>query len=233
MTVEAIIFDWDGTLMDSEARILACLNAAFQEINQPIPDRHQARQIIGLGLDEALATLVPQLTIGIRKDLAERYRAHFLADHFQPSPLFPGVTDMLKQLHTEGLKLAIATGKSRRGLEIAFRQTGLEPLFHATRCADETQSKPHPQMLLELLAELNTTAATTLMVGDTSFDMDMARQIQMPAVAVSQGVHSPERLLACQPLVCLPSIQQFLAWLQQFDSLPAVNDRDSQRPVGT
>jgi phosphoglycolate phosphatase len=214
MSFKLIVFDWDGTLMDSEARIVACIHAAFADLGLPLPSAAAARDIIGLGLGEAMATLWPESRPEDRHALVERYRHHFLVANETASELFPGVVETLNWLRGRDYLLAVATGKSRRGLDLVLGTTGLGGYFQATRCADETFSKPHPQMLLEIMDELGARGDETLMVGDTEYDMEMARNAGAHALAVCYGVHAPERLLAQGPLGCLADLVDIPAWLQ-------------------
>jgi len=210
---ELLVFDWDGTLMDSEARIVACLQGAIADLELPARDVAALRNIIGLGLAEAIETLFPGSDAATRQAVVERYRHHFLVADPTPSALFEGAAEVLHGLAAQGYLLAVATGKGRRGLDKVLAETGLGPLFHATRCADETFSKPHPQMLLELMEHLGADPQATLMIGDTEYDMEMARNARTHALAVSYGVHHPERLLRHQPLGCLDRIGDLPVWL--------------------
>ncbi len=210
---ELVVFDWDGTLMDSQARIVACIQAAFADADLEPPSRQAASDIIGLGLDEALGRLCPRCNAGQRAALVTYYRRHFLDTNETPSQLFPGARAMLERLSGEGYLLAVATGKSRAGLAKELEITGLGDLFAATRCADETFSKPHPQMLLELMGELGVRSVQTLMVGDTEYDLQMAANACAWSLAVCYGVHPPARLLACEPLACLESLAEIPDWL--------------------
>ena len=210
---DLIVFDWDGTLMDSEARIVDCLQAAFADIGRPVPSRAAAADVIGLGLDEAMSQLWPEAGAAERQLVAGHYRRHFLGRHPTPSALFPHARETLERLHAEGYLLAVATGKSRRGLEQSLDETGLRALFHATRCADETFSKPHPRMLRELMDELGATPERTLMIGDTEYDLLMAANAGADALAVCYGVHTPERLQALGPLACLSGLAVIPDWL--------------------
>jgi phosphoglycolate phosphatase len=213
MRFKLIVFDWDGTLMDSEARIVSCIQAAFADVGETPPSRDASRDVIGLGLDEAMTVLWPDGEVDQRRRLVDRYRYHFLGANETESSLFPGARDLLEGLGERGHLLAVATGKSRRGLEIAMAGTGLKGLFHATRCADETLSKPHPEMLLQLMDELGTAPAETLMVGDTEYDMQMARAAGVGALAVCYGVHAPERLQLHGPLHCVADLRDIPEWL--------------------
>jgi phosphoglycolate phosphatase len=206
-----IVFDWDGTLMDSAAAIVAAIQAASRDLTLPVPVDQKARHVIGLGLADALSYLFPELHAAGYEAVADRYRYHYLArDH--EIPLFEGAREMLGELAAAGFLLAVATGKSRRGLDRALDATGLASRFDATRCADEAFSKPHPAMLLELMDELGADAETTLMVGDTTHDLEMARNARVAPVAVTYGAHSRESLSACAPLACLDTVPALRAW---------------------
>jgi phosphoglycolate phosphatase len=214
MSFRLLVFDWDGTLMDSAARIVACMQAAARDRGRVVPSDSAVRNIIGLGLDEAVHALFPDARDrGEVRTLAERYRHHFLGADTTPSELFPGAARGLRRLEQKGYLLAVATGKGRRGLDSALQATGLAALFHATRCADETFSKPHPAMLLELMSELGAAPHETLMIGDTEYDLAMAANAGTPALAVSYGAHEPERLLRHGPLGCVDSVAEIEAWL--------------------
>lgn len=215
MSLELIVFDWDGTLMDSEARIVACIQAAFAELGLPEPPREEARDIIGLGLAQAMRRLHPDADSRLLAELVAHYRRQYLITNETPSVLFPGARETLDWMIGQGYRLAVATGKSRAGLDQSLAETGLVGFFHATRCADETFSKPNPQMLFELMDELGARPEETLMVGDTEYDMQMARNAKVHALAVGYGVHSPDRLLAHRPLACLDSLHAVPGWLTQ------------------
>ncbi len=215
MSFKLIVFDWDGTLMDSEARIVGCIQSAFADLGEMPPPREIAREVIGLGLEEAMTMLWPDGSVQERRALVDRYRFHFLGGSETESNLFPGARELVQDLNARGLLLAIATGKSRRGLEAALTSTGLRNHFHATRCADETFSKPHPEMLLQVMDELEADKSETLMVGDTEYDMEMARNAGVAALAVAYGVHHPERLLRHAPLDCVHELQELRAWLER------------------
>jgi phosphoglycolate phosphatase len=195
--IRFIVFDWDGTLMDSEAQIVSCLHASIADLSlEPMTDA-TVRNVIGLGLREAIDMLVP---------------GREAACH-EGSSLFAGAREVLEFVRDNGLKLGVATGKARRGLLRVLEQTGLSDCFDATRCADETCSKPHPQMLLELMDELGVTPHQTLMVGDTEYDMEMAANAGAGKVAVRSGVHSEERLNRHAPLVCLDQVTELPSWM--------------------
>jgi phosphoglycolate phosphatase len=211
---DLIVFDWDGTLMDSESKIVRCMQAAAVDTGIADPGSDAIRNIIGLGLNEAILALFPEQTAARRADLIEGYRRHFLELDSTDMPLFPGVTQGLTQLTQQGYLLAIATGKARRGLNRVLDDTGLRHLFVSSRCADEAFSKPHPQMLEDILDETGIDAGRALMVGDTVYDMEMARSAQVAGLAVSYGVHARERLLDSGALACLDSFPAVCAWVK-------------------
>lgn len=212
--VRLIVFDWDGTLMDSETQIVNSMFGAIADLHLEARSADQCRNIIGLGLREAIDALYPGQGTEFAARFVDRYRHHWftIAHH---SELFPGTRETLQLLKDAGFLLAIATGKGRLGLDKALDLSGLEDLFAATRCADETRSKPHPQMLEEILQQLGVTARQTLMVGDTEYDMHMAQEAGVYPVAVSYGVHDRQRLLQHQPLVCLDTITELVDWLAE------------------
>lgn len=218
---QLIVFDWDGTLIDSEARIVNCMRAAIQDLQLPERSHDAMRNVIGLGLQEALATLYPEGNQSIYQELVERYRHHFLVQNDTPSELFAGVEALLDGLSARGHYLAIATGKGRVGLEKALDETGLRDYFDYTRCADETRSKPHPQMLEEIMDRLGVEPHETLMIGDTEYDMQMANNAGTAALAVSYGVHEKQRLLACNPLECVDDVTALHGWLLNNNELKA------------
>jgi phosphoglycolate phosphatase len=209
-----IIFDWDGTLMDSEAKIVASARAAAHDLALPGLAPERVRNIIGLGLQEASEALFPGRDAGFHARFIECYRHHFLVADQTPMPLFEGAAETLAALSEDGYLLAVATGKARRGLNRVMEETGLEHLFGASRCADEAPSKPHPQMLREIMDELGVGGAETVMVGDTEYDLAMARNAGTHAIAVSYGVHACERLLQFAPLTCLDRISELTEWLR-------------------
>jgi phosphoglycolate phosphatase len=210
-----VVFDWDGTLMDSEARIVACLRAAVTDLNLEPRTTEQYKNIIGLGLAEALQTLFPEQPASMYDALVERYRHHFLDADATPSRLFEGAEETVRSLAERGFFLAVATGKGRRGLDRVLADTGLGQWFHTTRCADETFSKPHPQMLLEIMDVLGAEPHETLMVGDTEYDMELARNAGARAMAVSYGVHRLERLLPHGPLGHIDDIRDLVPWIDE------------------
>ncbi|WP_020394526.1 HAD-IA family hydrolase [Thiolinea disciformis] len=213
-----VIFDWDGTLIDSQAHIIDCIERASLAAGVEPAKPEAIRHIIGLGLLEAMQTLYPSLSTQQQQRVADEYRAEFMLRNHKPLPLFDGARLTLEYLAANGYELAIATGKSRAGLNKVLQEMDLKQLFPVTRCADETLSKPHPLMLQEILQAYDRKPAEALMIGDTTYDLEMARAIQMDALGVSCGAHDVERLLACQPRACLNSVQDLPAWLEQQDS---------------
>ena len=205
---ELIIFDWDGTIIDSQAHILSCMKKAIADENLDIPDDGAIRHIIGLSLNRAIATLFPDQSQTTVQSVADHYRKHFFSVDEQPSELFNGAEHTIRDLHASGYYLAVATGKGRRGLDIALQSTGLAPFFHITRCADETRSKPDPLMLDEILTDLDLSVDKAIMVGDTSYDMDMAGNINMDCVAVTYGMHDLHLLKNSSPTYVIDSIDQ-------------------------
>lgn len=212
---ELVVFDWDGTLMDSEARIVKCLQLAAVDAGLPAPPRREAKQVIGLGLSEALQRLFPAAGASDLQRLVERYRGYFLGDELTESELFEGAREVLEELASGPVLLAVATGKSRRGLDRELERSNLSHYFQITRCADETFSKPHPQMLLEIMRELGIEPRQTLMVGDTEFDVQMAGNAGALALGVGYGVHEPDRLMAAGAVDCLSKIHDLPAWLDR------------------
>jgi phosphoglycolate phosphatase len=202
-TIKLVIFDWDGTISDSVARIVSSMQRAAVELDMAVPSYLEVQEIIGLGLTEAAFRLFPQATREQVFQLQTSYSQHYRAEDSAPCAFFPGVEETLQQLKAEGYQLAVATGKSRAGLDRVLLNLGMEDFFHNSRCADETLSKPHPLMLEELLTEFDLSAEAAVMVGDTEFDMEMAVNAGMPRIAVSYGAHHADRLRAFEPLACL------------------------------
>ncbi len=212
--VQLIVFDWDGTLMDSETQIVHALQASIQDMALEERSIDECRNIIGLGLQEAIDELYPGQEDGFTARFVERYRQHWFSSAHH-SDLFPGSRETLTLLKDAGFMLGVATGKGRTGLDRVLADTGLGDLFTVTRCSDETRSKPHPQMLQEILQETGIKPRHALMVGDTEYDLKMANNAGMWPVAVNYGVHTPERLLEHKPLVCLDTITELVDWLAE------------------
>jgi len=201
--------------MDSEARILDCVKAAVTDLRLPLPPDEAISDIIGLGLREAIDRLFPGADEELYQGIVDGYRRHFLEGSRVPSRLFAGSREVIETLAARQYLLAVATGKGRMGLDAVLESTETAALFHATRCADEAFSKPHPAMLEQLLEELGVSPGEALMIGDTEYDMQMAANAGVAALAVSYGVHPPERLLRHAPLGCLNDIRELPGWLDQ------------------
>lgn len=215
MRYRLVIFDWDGTLMDSVARIVDCMQAASRDAGWGELAPESIRNIIGLGLPEAIASLCPGIAPERAELLHSRYAWHFVEGSDTPMRFYAGVEAGLAGLHGRGgQRLAVATGKSRRGLDRIFRESDSGHWFHASRTADETRSKPHPRMLEELLVELEVPLEEAVMVGDTEYDLEMARAIGMDRVAVTWGVHAPERLAVSEPNFAADTVPELFDWLQ-------------------
>jgi phosphoglycolate phosphatase len=212
--LKLLVFDWDGTLMDSQARILNCMRAAIREMGAATRSDEEILNIIGLGLAEAIQTLYPEQNRAFVNVIAESYREHFLELDQTPSALFDKVREVLQGLRESGYLLAVATGKARQGLEKGFETTQLQELFHSSRCADETTSKPHPHMLQEIITDLGMSPAETLMIGDTEYDMQMSNHAGTHALAVSYGVHALPRLMRHNPLGYIDAIAELPQWLE-------------------
>ncbi len=212
-TYELLVFDWDGTLMDSAHRIVTCMQLAASDSGHEVPATEAVRNIIGLGLQEAVELLFPGLSEQTRTGLIDAYRDHWLGTGIPDSTLFPGAETVLQQFAEAGYLLAVATGKSRHGLDRVLADTGLGPLFHMTRCADEAHSKPHPQMLQDILTDLDTSPSEALVIGDTEYDMQMAGSAGVDAVGVVHGVHSSDRLRAHGALTVLNHLEELPKWL--------------------
>jgi phosphoglycolate phosphatase len=212
---DLIVFDWDGTLMDSTVAIVRCIQAAARDVGLPVPSDEAAAHVIGLALPEAMQAAVPDMAPAMYPRMVERYRYHFLTkDH--ELVLFKGVRELLNELSQQGYFLAVATGKSRVGLNRALNSCGLLSLFDATRCADETFSKPHPAMLQELTRELGQDMRRTVMIGDTTHDLLMAKNAGAAAIAVEYGAHPVDQLQACRPLYSAKTVAELQAWLAEY-----------------
>ncbi len=213
---DLIAFDWDGTLFDSTALITRCIQAAVVDVGGVRPTDKNAAYVIGLGLMEALAHAAPDVPADKYPLLGERYRHHY-GLHQGDIVFFDGAVALLQALRAHGYLLAVATGKSRRGLDEAMTRDVdgvlLSSLFHASRTADQTRGKPHPQMLQELMAELGTSPERTLMVGDTTHDLQMAVNAGCPSAGVSYGAHEPAAFESLKPLMVAHTVQDLHDWL--------------------
>nr|WP_110664916.1 HAD-IA family hydrolase [Salinicola halophilus] len=209
-----VVFDWDGTLMDSAPRIVACMQQAAEAFGGRVPSAAAIRDIIGLGLPEAIERLYPGTTEAGRERLQRAYGESFRAADQSPAPFFPDVVEGLERLHRSGeCQMAVATGKSRRGLDRTFAHTDAARWFADSRTADLTRSKPHPLMLEELLAARGIGVADAVMVGDTEYDLEMARAIGMDRIAVTYGVHDRRRLERSDPILVADDFSKVVDWL--------------------
>jgi phosphoglycolate phosphatase len=211
---DLIVFDWDGTLMDSTSTIVKCIQAAAKDLGLPIPRDEAASHVIGLGLHEAMQAAMPNIDPAFYPRMVERYRYHYLSKDHELT-LFAGVREMLQELAQDAYFLAVATGKSRVGLNRAMNAVGVLSLFDATRCADETFSKPHPAMLQELTRELGQDLKRTVMIGDTTHDLLMANNAGAAGVAVHYGAHPVDQLDACAPMYSASSVSDLHRWLSE------------------
>jgi len=211
---ELIVFDWDGTLADSTALIADAIVNACRDLGEPLPGDDAARYVIGLGFTSAVAHVAPGLDPASYPAFAAAYRKHYLQGEARVR-LFDGVREMLSDLDAAGYRLAVATGKSRTGLEHALSHCGLHGVFHATRCADEGMPKPHPDMLLNLMRFLAADPARTLMVGDTTHDLELARNAGADCVAVSYGAHAASVLAPLSPRAVIESLPALRSWLAE------------------
>lgn len=209
---DAVIFDWDGTVMDSTHSIVEAIQSACADIKLPIPDASQASWVIGLSLESALYHCVPTLTAEQLPLFLERYRFHFLRRDPEIK-LFEGIVDLLDTLRQRPVALGVATGKSRVGLDRVLGTMQLHHYFDTTRCADESFGKPHPGMLLEILDELNLRPDQLLMVGDTSHDIQMATSAGVDSMAVTYGAHDKRTLLEAEPTIMVSSVGEMQSWL--------------------
>lgn len=199
--------------MDSERQIVHCMQAAAAELELVVPARDEVRRIIGLGLPEAILELFPGHAPDTREAVRQAYARHFVAEAGGRSELFPGAMELLHGLCARGHLLAIATGKSRLGLDRVLAQTGLHEFFDITRCADETASKPNPRMLDEILATLSLAPGEAIMIGDTTFDLEMAARAEMRSIGVAHGVHEAEALERHGPLAIVPDLGALALYL--------------------
>jgi phosphoglycolate phosphatase len=209
---DLIAFDWDGTLFDSTAIITRSIQMAVGDVGGTVPSDHEASYVIGLGLMQALAHAAPDVPQDKYPELGERYKFHYMR-HQNDISLFPGVLPMLADLRAQGHLLAVATGKSRRGLDEVLHAVELKDVFHASRTADETAGKPHPRMLHELMAELGVPAERVLMVGDTTHDLQLALNASCASLGVSYGAHEPAAFELLKPRFIAHSVAQLHDWL--------------------
>jgi len=210
-----LVFDWDGTLMDSQQEIVSCFQAAAKDVGLHIPTADEVHNVIGLGMFEAVHGIFPELdSKESQQAFIERYRFYYFSPDKLPSVLFEGVDKMIRSLSDKGYFMAVATGKGRRGLDESLKRTGFDEIFHYTRCVDEAHSKPHPQMILDIMDYLGVETEDTLMIGDTEYDLQMATNANVHSVAVACGAHDKDRLFKHNPQVCLEQTKELEAWLK-------------------
>ncbi|MDW5443680.1 HAD-IA family hydrolase [Polaromonas sp. SM01] len=214
LNFDLIAFDWDGTLFDSTKIIVRCIQAAVRDVGGTVPSDEAAAYVIGLGLMQALAHAAPDVPKDKYPELGARYRHHYIT-HQHDISLFDGVLPLLAALKGRGHKLAVATGKSRLGLDEALQAVELKGCFDGSRTADETVGKPHPRMLHELMNEFGVTPARTLMIGDTTHDLQMALNAACPSVGVSYGAHESDVFAVLSPRFIAHSVQELYDWLIQ------------------
>ncbi|WVN42628.1 HAD-IA family hydrolase [beta proteobacterium MWH-UniP1] len=213
--VELVIFDWDGTVVDSTPTITQAILNACRDIGVGVPAEQDASWVIGLGLQDALSRIAPNLSADQQARLTDRFRFHYLS-HDKALRPFPGMTAVFDHLKEAGLPLAVATGKSRVGLERAFDATSTRHYFDTSRCADETDPKPAPTMVLEICEELSISPAAALVIGDTTHDILMAQSAGASALAVGYGAHQTQDLLQAKPLGCMQSVTELQNWIRQW-----------------
>ena len=208
-----VIFDWDGTLQDSIGSIVACTQATLAELDQQQPDDKVIRDSIGLGLREMVERFAPGHDEPLFQDIVRVYRRLWFGEYRFRHQLFPGVREVLAELARRGTLMAVATAKSRRGLDEDLATTDLGSYFAATCTADESRSKPHPQMILDILSQLGVAPEDSLMIGDTTHDLEMAHNAGVAAAAVLTGSHGREELRQASPLVCFADLRELPDWL--------------------
>lgn len=210
---DLVVFDWDGTLLDSTGAIVKAIQAASRDVGVAPPSDERARYVIGMGLREALMHAVPDLPEARYDDLVDAYRKHYLSGDHELT-LFAGVECLLQTLQAEHRWVAVATGKSRLGLDRALRHSGLGRYFDTTRTADETRSKPHPQMLEEIIDQFAVDPERTLMIGDTTHDLLMAKNAGAKGLGITHGAHPVSALKGCEPIALVDSIQDLANWIK-------------------
>ncbi|MDD1606017.1 MAG: HAD-IA family hydrolase [Methylococcaceae bacterium] len=211
---DLLIFDWDGTLINTIDWITHCLQTAAERCGCRIPEQQAAKDVIGLSIQEATSTLHPNVDAKTHEQLVQHYSQEYLSKQLSRADLFPDTYEMLVELKQAGYSLAVATGKTRHGLQAALQATGTEALFDITRCADETASKPNPKMLLEIMQVTNHPPERSLMVGDSIHDLQMAANALISSIGVCCGAHSKDTLQHYKPLLCLTHATELLAYLR-------------------
>ncbi|MDH3326219.1 MAG: HAD-IA family hydrolase [Gammaproteobacteria bacterium] len=214
MKYKLLVFDWDGTLMDSQQEIISCFQLAAKDMQIALPAVETVRNVIGLGMREAVLGVFPEVTTEDEiSTFIDHYRHHYFSPDKPPSLLYDGVFDMLQSLMAQDYFLSVATGKGRNGLNAALKRTTLDKVFHYTRCVDEAPSKPHPQMLEDSMDYFGVEPHETLMIGDTEYDLQMATNAGVDSVGVHCGAHEPERLQKHNPQICFENTNELEAWL--------------------
>ncbi len=206
--LKLVIFDWDGTVMDSIGKIVVSLQQAAARVDMPVPPSEQAKQIIGLRLDPAFRRLFPESTQQARDELSEHYKDVYLNHDTTPTPLFADALELFTALRAHGYLLSVATGKARRGLDRMMSETNTAHFFDSSRCSDEAESKPHPDMLQQLLAHHQLEPWQAVMIGDTVHDLAMAQAINMPRIGITHGVHGPAEFAQHHPSAVVHSLAE-------------------------
>ncbi len=212
---DLIVFDWDGTIINSTGLIAECIQLAAGEVGFPVPSTVEAKHIIGLSLQQSIEGLFPTMSAVDYARFAAAFRAHYVPRDDEP-PLYDGIPELLQSLGHPERFLAVATGKPRIGLERAFGYTGLKPHFHFTRTADEGLPKPHPDMLFKLMEFTGVSADRVLMIGDTTHDLQLAENAGVAAVGVTYGAHAADKLTQHQNETIVDDVAQLAAWLHQY-----------------
>lgn len=211
--IKLIVFDWDGTIMDSTGRIISSMQQAARKLELPVPSEEAVRGIIGLGLTECLNILFPELSC--HKAISEEYRYQYVEADKTPSPIFEGVSEVLTQLKSQGYILAVATGKARHGLDRVLKESGLKEYFDFTIGADEVENaKPAPDMLNVLIDKTQTKPHQVIMIGDTSFDLEMANNAKTFSIAVTFGAHSKSYLMKYNPFAIISTFKELIKLLK-------------------
>lgn len=209
-----VIFDWDGTLMDSTGRIVSAMQTSAANVELPIPSEKQVKSIIGLSMQACMDTLFPDASDDSRQRLLEEYRFQYIEGDNTPTPLFEGVSDQLEWLKSHDIKIAVATGKARAGLNRVLTEVGLLEFFDFTICADEAEGKPHPQMVLNLMQRAEMTHQQTLVVGDSVHDINMANNAKVAALAVTSGANQHHELEPLNPKEIFQKVTEIKQWFQ-------------------
>jgi phosphoglycolate phosphatase len=212
---DLIVFDWDGTIMDSTGLIAECVQFAARDMGWPVPDIQTAKSIIGLGLEDAVGRLFPDKSPSQYQEFAKKFRYYYITrDH--EAPLYLGISSLIAGIYAGNCLTAVATGKPRRGLDRAFEYTGLNQYFHFSRCADEGFSKPNPEMLFKLMDVAGVEPKRTLMIGDTTFDLQLAHNAGCKSIAVTYGAHDAPTLQTVPAEAYLSDVPSLSGWISQY-----------------